>query len=466
MCDHHFPGKVCLPDPAFVAADGTGVPVISLDANSGDVFIGGPAGGLGHRGRLVINDQNGNPAFVVEGRTGEVTSEGDIVLRDNSGRERIRISGEGAELVVRDAEGHQTIHLDGGERRQAVLSIGGEDSAGSLLVRDRHNWEAVKVEGSRARLSLGGPDKEGELILRGETDPPRLEMNPFSTKFRLTDDRTAAELNSYVPALMVGCRDKGGYLRVRDDRKMYVFEFRGPEAHLRIGAPNNGGSLEIRDMHNNAVLAFDGRKGQLELGNECNDGRLIVRDEENRDVLSFRGLFARLQVGTKGRAGRIWISDSSNRHRIRLDGECGEICLSNNHIAEQFDLADSVTAEPGMVVVLNDEGKVEPSSVPYDTKVVGVVAGAQPGEHPGIVLDHWAEAPERVAVAMCGKARCLANAFPGAIAVGDLLTTSAEEGRAMAVRDPSRAVGAILGKALTSLREDTYGLIEVMLTLQ
>ena len=56
MCDHHFPGKVCLPDPAFVAADGTGVPVISLDANSGDVFIGGPAGGLGHRGRLVIND--------------------------------------------------------------------------------------------------------------------------------------------------------------------------------------------------------------------------------------------------------------------------------------------------------------------------------------------------------------------------------------------------------------------------
>ena len=38
MCDHHFPGKVCVPDPAHVALDGTGVPVISMDANNGDVI--------------------------------------------------------------------------------------------------------------------------------------------------------------------------------------------------------------------------------------------------------------------------------------------------------------------------------------------------------------------------------------------------------------------------------------------
>ncbi len=465
MCDHHFPGKVCLPDPAYVAPDGTGTPVISLDANTGDVVVGGPEGGFGHRGRLVITDQNGNPTFVVEGQTGEVTPEGDIVLRDNTGQERIRISGQGAEMVIRDTKSRQAIHLDSSRHLKAVLSIGAEKTDASLIVRDRQNREVIKAEGPQARLTLGSLGNEGRLIVRGESDPPRVEIDSNCIKLRISDDRTAAELNSYVPALMVGTRDHGGYLRVRDDKKAYAFEFRGPDAELRIGAPGNTGSIEVRDSSNNVVFAFDGVRAQLDLGNERNDGRLFVHDDENRRVLSFHGNLAILNIGTRGRGGEIRISDSGNRDTITMIGESGEILLANSNAAEQFEIADSVTAEPGMVMVLNDQGKVEPSSFPFDSRVIGVRAGDQPGEHPGIVLDHKEGLAGRVSVSMWGKVRCLANAFPEPIAVGDLLTTSAEPGHAMKAPDPSSHAGAILGKALSPLRTGMR-VIDVLVTLQ
>jgi hypothetical protein len=59
--------------------------------------------------------------------------------------------------------------------------------------------------------------------------------------------------------------------------------------------------------------------------------------------------------------------------------------------------------------------------------------------------------------------RCRADAGEGAIAVGDLLTTSGNPGHAM--RAGEYAQGAVLGKAVEPLAEGT-GLIRVLVVLR
>jgi hypothetical protein len=51
------------------------------------------------------------------------------------------------------------------------------------------------------------------------------------------------------------------------------------------------------------------------------------------------------------------------------------------------------------------------------------------------------------------------------VEVGDLLTTSATPGHAMKAADPARAFGAVLGKALGSMREGR-ALVPILVTLQ
>ena len=69
------------------------------------------------------------------------------------------------------------------------------------------------------------------------------------------------------------------------------------------------------------------------------------------------------------------------------------------------------------------------------------------------------------AVALTGRVFCLADVSNGSIEPGDLLTTSHTPGHAMKVTDYTKANGAVLGKAMTSL-ESGKGLVLVLVALQ
>jgi hypothetical protein len=64
-----------------------------------------------------------------------------------------------------------------------------------------------------------------------------------------------------------------------------------------------------------------------------------------------------------------------------------------------------------------------------------------------------------------GKVFCKVDAQYGAIAVGDLLTTSPTLGHAMKATKPHKAFGAVIGKALRPL-QDGCGLIPILIALQ
>ena len=134
-------------------------------------------------------------------------------------------------------------------------------------------------------------------------------------------------------------------------------------------------------------------------------------------------------------------------------------------VAEPFELTEKEISK-GSVVVIDEEqpGKLKLSTRAYDTQVAGIVSGAN-GISPGISLYQQGALEGGQNVALSGRVYVKADASTGAIKPGDLLTTSATPGHAMKVSDHTRSQGAILGKAMSALK-DGQGMVLVLVTLQ
>ena len=163
-------------------------------------------------------------------------------------------------------------------------------------------------------------------------------------------------------------------------------------------------------------------------------------------------------VGVYGKGGRLAGFFEGN---VEVTGD---ITLANADCAEDFDVSAEAFVEPGTVMTLDDQGNLRQSSHPYDRRVAGVISGA--GNYkPGLVLDKQQSRSDRKPVALLGKVCCKADAGYASIEVGDLLTTSDTPGYAMKATDPLKAFGAVIGKALRSLKEG-QGLIPILIALQ
>ncbi|HRQ75132.1 MAG TPA: hypothetical protein PK098_04355 [Phycisphaerales bacterium] len=144
--------------------------------------------------------------------------------------------------------------------------------------------------------------------------------------------------------------------------------------------------------------------------------------------------------------------------------------MGGSDLAERFDVADvnDVSPKPGMVVCIDpaNPGKLIPSTRAYDRTVAGVISGAN-GINSGMVMgQEGTEADGAHPVALTGRVYVMVDATSGAIEPGDLLTTSDVAGHAMKVNNFSRAQGAIIGKAMTSLGAGERGLVLVLVSLQ
>ncbi|MBN1339104.1 MAG: hypothetical protein JXA03_07265 [Bacteroidales bacterium] len=132
--------------------------------------------------------------------------------------------------------------------------------------------------------------------------------------------------------------------------------------------------------------------------------------------------------------------------------------------AEGFNVTEKEKITPGTVLSIDPEnpGKLKISEQANDTKVAGIVAGAN-DLGSGVTLgrgDHDFN------VALAGRVFCNAEALTDAINVGDLLTTSDIPGYAKKISNRDEARGAILGKAMQSLEKGEKGQILVLVTLQ
>jgi hypothetical protein len=134
-------------------------------------------------------------------------------------------------------------------------------------------------------------------------------------------------------------------------------------------------------------------------------------------------------------------------------------------VAEPFQMSTKEILKGSVVVIDNQNpGQLKLSDRAYDSRVAGIVSGAN-GINPGIALHQDGALEGGQNVALSGRVYVLADASSGAIKPGDLLTTSNTPGHAMKVTNHAKAQGAILGKAMSSLKEGK-GTVLVLVTLQ
>jgi hypothetical protein len=230
--------------------------------------------------------------------------------------------------------------------------------------------------------------------------------------------------------------------------------------HRRMSI-TQGGNVGIGTYSPSQALEVNGSFVQIDGANAYNGAGPIDA------YIGGNGSGSDVQVGSMNSSiGNVAFYNWGNSTYMHI--YCSAITIEGgSDLAEPFAVSGPSGEIPeGSVVVIDEDspGRLKVSSQPYDTRVAGVLSGAN-GINPGIQMQQQGLLEGGKNVALTGRVYVLADAADGVIKPGDLLTTSATPGHAMKVIDHAKASGAILGKAMTGLKQGK-GMVLVLVTLQ
>jgi hypothetical protein len=295
-------------------------------------------------------------------------------------------------------------------------------------------------------VGIGSPNPVGKLEVVGQDALRLIGFNPFLTLF----DSNAGYARSRIQGV-------GG------DVDLFTESYlngANPFSFLKLADNGNVGIGSVTPVGKLEVVAQDALR--------------LVGYQPFLTLLDSSSGYARSRI--QGVSGEIVLepesfvnsSDGNAYAKLFVSGNFSVKTLTirgGADLAEPFEFSVSDIAK-GSVLVIDDEqpGKLKLSDRAYDTRVAGIVSGAN-GVNPGISLHQEGVLESGQNVALSGRVYVLADAAHGAIRPGDLLTTSDTPGHAMRVGNHAQSQGAILGKAMSALKEGK-GMVLVLVTLQ
>jgi hypothetical protein len=437
---------------------------------------------------------NGDNADITAGGNGTGQS-GALLLKNSQGH---TIVGLGS-IRVSGGPVHPSLEINkleltnrGGEKTFGVLAesadveIGGGETDGTLKLRNSANDVKIHMD-AKDGIELSGESSTkiaGGSIMLSASGQQRV----FATALGMvvvggdgSDGRISILPSKAVPASPLGDSPKrtielvgeSGEVLLSSDGKPRI-HLDGKDAEAWVGGHGLGGQIGIFASGATAnddpakatihIKADNGETAIIRVGGNTKHGEFRMLDKDNNNTIELDAQNGNLRVGGGDQDGTILLRDKEENVRIRLEAETGDIILQNADCAEDFDIAESGAIEPGTVMVLDHDGKLQQSTEAYDKKVAGVISGAGDFK-PGIVLDKKQSENNRLPVALMGKVYCKADAQYSSIEVGDLLTTSKTPGHAMKAMEPFKAFGSVIGKALRPLKNG-QGLIPILIALQ
>ncbi|MBW8039567.1 MAG: hypothetical protein FVQ85_06165 [Planctomycetes bacterium] len=233
-----------------------------------------------------------------------------------------------------------------------------------------------------------------------------------------------------------------------------------PQAGLHIkgnGWPNSFMYLESNAGEDAGIRLYDGATVKWHMFNNATDDALwIYNSDASHTVFYAEQSTGRVGIGTTSPAAKLHVAGTARVDTLQITGA---------DVAEKFPVSEDV--EPGMVVAIDTEnqGQLCLSRGAYNRCVAGVVSGAN-SLPTGAILGNLPGHEDAIPIALNGRVWVYCDSTEKAIGPGDMLTTSLRAGHAMAVTDYTKAHGAVLGKAMTSLEKGQTGLVLTLINLQ
>jgi len=427
-----------------------------------------------------INGRLGNFALGGGGQ------DGDLYIRSHENRTTITLAGDGSRITVggggqnglvraRKADNKTTVELD---------ADGGSEQGGSFAIFNKNRVQTAFLDGDFANLILGdktGAAEAGAVYVHDAAGNFAIRVEGNGHIIGLKNENGSHEsihLNGEAAEAHLGGGGLDGEIFLKSSSGKQTAHLNGGNGYLTLGGNDQSGDIQLRSASGTNTVFISGEEGLLLLGNTIKleardgnlslgganqDGDLLIYNGDGQDSIHLDGHASNITMGGWGSSGNIFLKNDGGRETIHIDGGTGDIRLLNADCAEDFDVLAPETAEPGTVMVLDESGKLIPSTRAYDHRVAGVVSGAGTYK-PGLVLDRQVDSANRRPIALMGKVFCKVDAAVAPIAVGDLLTTSTTPGHAMKA-NPTKASGAIVGKALRPLQQG-QDLIPILVTLQ
>ena len=384
-----------------------------------------------------------------------------------------------AEQLVRPGgfEAALETRLDGGFTAtgdDAELFFYPADAAGGPYLQLRSESDTCRFGLEVANPAHGwvmGDHSSGEnnkLEFFNATCTPFSISNPCNAAFLNTSNLPTIELQAHeftenhFGGAFVALKETQGYTTIELDAEVNLFDKRSGKITVRDAdhSPDRHIVLDATDawgISTPALRVVDGfgNEPAVQISTHSHYG------QPDRTALEIKAGVTDLDP----KYFRVYTSDGDPYSlKARLDGRFISEVLQitgGSDLAEPAHVSDSGLGadaiQPGMVVSIDPEnpGMLILATEAYDTKVAGVISGAG-GVPPGMImqLEGHPVCDGEHPIAMAGKVYvwCDADAN-GAIQPGARLTTSKTPGYAMRATDRSRCHGAVIGKAMTELKQ-------------
>jgi hypothetical protein len=247
------------------------------------------------------------------------------------------------------------------------------------------------------------------------------------------------------------------YIRSATDTGKVILQDSGGE--VGIGTPSPQANLHVALPGSaNPVSAMKLEVGTFgTVANSVASTFLTVRDVGSGQMAFMIRGDGNVGIGTASPQARLDVAGMTRTCVLQITGGCD--------LAEPFQMSETDLPKGSLVIIdAEHEGNLKLAGQEYDTRVAGIISGAN-GVNPGISLHQEGVIEGGQNVALTGRVYALADASYGSIKPGDLLTSSSTPGHVMKVTDHGRAQGAIVGKAMSALKEGK-GIVLVLVSLQ